>query len=299
MPPLPRIEIPLEGPAQVHPTNPNLLRLYDWHLSLCDAGGCALGTATVQAMPLSNQLERSGLSFAPAFHHYFGHPPELQLPPLRLRYTCAFENGYRGPVELVLEPGSIVGEWAIRVNSSASLGPGNLRPTAAHVRGSLGVEISSLLRPGANTIEVEVATARPDGGLVNALYLAGDLGVRLHPVRLVERTGAGSFEDYAANGLPYYAGVVEYRKRFTLEHLPDGPRYLAYLSTTEPFQEACEVSINGGAYEPVLWEPRCLTVEAGQLRVEENELSVRVYTSLSRAFEGQWFDHRAHEHRDP
>ena len=168
----------------------------------------------------------------------------------------------------------------------------------AHVRGSLGVDITGWLVPGENVIRVEVSTDRTDGGLLNPLYLAGDFGVLLNPARIVARTDEGAFEEYEANLLPHYAGVIEYTTTFTLDQLPDTERVLVAFEYAEPFHEASEVSINDGPYQPVLWQPRCIALERACLRVGENTLKTRVYTTLIRSFEGQRFDYALHEYQD-
>ncbi|MCD6285404.1 MAG: hypothetical protein J7M39_05770, partial [Anaerolineae bacterium] len=251
-----------------------------------------------QTMPLANQLSTSGLPFAPAFHHFFGHVPELSLPELTVRYEASFECAYEGPVELVMEPGSLRGDWSICVNEAPPLTAAAFGPTMAHVRGSLGADITAALQPGANTIRVEVTTDRLDGGLLNPLYLAGSFGVVLAPLGLVAVKVDGAFERYVDNLLPYYAGVVDYTMRFTLLAVPESPTALVSLETPEPFHEAAEVSINDGDRLPVLWEPRQVEVPTSVLRVGDNSLRVRVYTTLIRSFEGQWFDYDAHRYRD-
>src|SRR5690606_613103 len=74
--------------------------------------------------------------------------------------------------------------------------------------------------PGRNEIAVELSTDRHDGGLVNPLYLAGQFGVKLnqapHPPTLTPPAEQGSFAAWEENGMPYYAGVVEYTGEFTL-----------------------------------------------------------------------------------
>ena len=166
------------------------------------------------------------------------------------------------------------------------------------MRGSLGVDITALLRPGSNTLRVEIVDARPEGGLLNPLYLAGDFGVALNPVRLIERPEMGGFEAHEANGLPFYAGVIEYALDFDLPEVPQGERVRADLVTDAPFHDACEVSINGGAWRALAWEPRSLELPTSELHPGRNEVRVKVYTTLIRAFEGQWFDHDAHCYRD-
>ena len=68
--------------------------------------------------------------------------------------------------------------------------------------------------------------------------------------------------------------------------------------TDAPFHDACEVSINGGAWRALPWEPRSLELPTSELHSGRNEVRVKVYTTLIRAFEGQWFDHDAHCYRD-
>ncbi|MBM4458841.1 MAG: hypothetical protein FJ011_13900 [Chloroflexi bacterium] len=295
--PLPIVHIPLSGPAAVRPLAANLLRLAEWRMTLLDDAAAAAQSAAVPALPLSDQLERGGFRFAPAVQRYFGHEPELRLPTLRLRYEYTFDNGYAGPVAIVMEPGSLVGDWQLWVNDGPPLGPADFGPTTAHVRGSLGCDVTGLLRPGGNMLRIEVRTDRPDGGLLNPLYLAGDFGVELAGPRLAHRSAIGAFERYEANGLAFYAGVVEYTLTRDLVDLPIQGRVLVQLETEQPFHEACQVSINGGAPVAIAWQPYTLELDAGELRSGLNEVTVHVHTTLIRAFEGQWFDYDRHAYR--
>jgi hypothetical protein len=295
---LPQIEVYVGGQAKLHLENENLLRMYDWHMSLVGENDDCGQSATVQAVPLANQLERGQFSFAPEYVKSFGHVPELAFPEFHICYEYAFNCAYAGPVQLIMEPGSIVGEWSIYVNDAGPFTLVNLTPTAAHVRGSLGFEITDLLCQGRNTVRVEVVTARADGGLLNPLYLAGDFGVALHPVRLLPREDDGLFERYKENLLPYYAGVIEYTIEFSLDRIPDSDQLVVAFEYDRPFHEATEVSVNGSEYVPVLWQPRCTVLPADRLRVGNNVLHTRVYTTQIRAFEGQWFDYVRHEYRD-
>jgi len=307
----PRSRVRVRGPAKIRVHSKNLLRMYEWRMSLLSEDGSPLHTATVPAIPLINQLDKGRFRFAPTIRVLTGGPPELTLPELRVRYEYNFQNAYSGPVALVMEPGSVVGDWRFVVNDSAPRGPDAFAPTVGrtflsggrqeclpHVRGSLGTDITDLLRQGWNTIRFEVVAARPDSGLLNALYLAGDFGVALDPVRLVEPVSIGAFEKYRENLLPYYAGIIEYVTEFDLDDVPQTGSVIVELDYDEPFHEATEVSVNGCGFQPVLWQPRCLTVRADQLRPGRNTMTTRVFTTLVRSFEGKWFDHARHEYRD-
>jgi hypothetical protein len=295
---IPQITIPVGGPAAMHVENANLLRLGEWQMALRDKDGDWGQRALVRATPIANQLEEGEIPFVPAYRKYFGHEPELSLPELRARYEVTFGCDYSGPVQLVMEPGSIVGDWRISVNRSDPLGPADFQPTAAHIRGSLGTDVTDQLVSGENVIHVEVITDRSDGGLLNPLYLAGDFGVQLNPARIVARTDEGIFEEYEQNLLPYYAGVIEYTTTFTLVQLPSAERVLVAFDYERPFHEASEVSVNDGPYQSLLWQPRYIALARARLRVGQNTLKTRVYTTLIRSFEGQRFDYELHEYQD-
>jgi hypothetical protein len=255
-------------------------------------------SVTVHATPLMNQLIEGQFRFTPAYQEYFGHVAELSLPELHILYEFSFDCRYTDPVQLVMEPGSIVGDWRIVVNGHNPLQQTDFQPTEAHVRGSLGTDITELLVQGENKIQVDVVTGQPDGGLLNPLYLSGDFGVTLDPVSLVPQKNVGGFEQYVENLLPYYAGVLEYTTEFSLESLPEAQEILVEFDYGGHFHEATEVSINGGVYAPVLWQPRCLKIATQQLHVGKNILNIRVYTTLIRSFEGQWFDYEQHIYRE-
>ncbi len=295
-PALPELTFSIPEKVAVHPLSANLARLFDWQLSLMDDSGRVLQSADVQAVPLANQLEGGGFRFAPRVSRVFGTPPLLSWPELHSSYETTFDLDYHGEVALVMEPGSIVGDWSLTINHLQSLGESSFQPTPAHVRGSLGLSLNPWLRPGKNTITVTVSTDRPDGGLLNPLYLAGDFGVTLSPLRLAPRSVEGTFEKYAANHIPFYAGVVDYQIPFELSSLPENPRLRVQFKFPVPFHEACEVIFNNGTAHPIPWGPYKVEIERSELRPAGNVLTLRVYTTLIRSFEGQEFDPLQHKY---
>jgi hypothetical protein len=295
-PDLPEIVIAVPDAQTVVPRQANLVRLGDWQMSLLDKDGSVLQTSFVPAVPLANQLELGKFRLAPRIQRTFGTPPEMAWPELRVRYTCAFRSEVAEDVELVMEPGSIGGDWTLRVNGSVPLTAEDFKPSQAHVRGSLGVKITPRLNLGANTLEVEVVTADPAGGLLNPLYLAGNFGVALNPLRLVQRPEDGYFEDYSANRLPFFAGELEYRCKVELDAVPKASRLRVNLDFPVAFHEACSVSLNGATWQPLPWGPYQLELEAKHLKPGSNDLRIRVFTTLIRSFEGQTFDYAQHKY---
>ena len=278
----------------------NLLRMCRWRLSIADAVGKPMGKAEVSAAPLINQLDEGGFRFAPVICHGFGVESSLSLPELRLRYAFRFRCDFRGTVLLVMEPDSISGQWSITVNDLGRFGPKDFVPASAHVRGSRQVDISSFVQKGLNTVTVSVAASKPDHGLLNALYLAGDFGVRPRPPSITRPAGKGRFESYWKNRIPYYAGTVEYRFPFEVgdtHTIPLEKELLMELVFPQPFREAAEISINHGPLFPTLWEPRIIRLPPGLLRSGQNTCVFRVYTTLLRSFEGEWFDEDRHAAR--
>lgn len=303
LPPPHVVPIRVRGPMRIVPQNLNLLRLNRWEMTLIGPGGETLEKAPTRAMPIANQLAETGLRIAPKVQEFFGLSPRLWLPRLGVRYTATFASKYEGEVQLVVEPGSLAGDWQIVINGEHRIEPGHLAPTPAHVRGSLGVDITPWIREGTNEIVVELSTDRPDGGLVNPLYLAGNFGVRLDPPTLIPPVEWGSFDDWEENGLPYYAGVVEYTGECFIEpeelaNLKSGALLVGEIDFGIPFDDACEVALNGGPWRPVLWSPRRIALDREELRPGSNLIQIRVYTTLIRAFEGQRFDIPSHSYRE-
>jgi hypothetical protein len=306
------LPIRLRGPMTVRTDRPNVLRLGGWDLEVDDgAGGPPEGPRPVRAAPVANQLAEAGLRLRPSIAPRFGLAPHVALPHLRLRYTTLFESAYDGPVALVLEPDSLGGSWRISVNGAASLRAADLRPTAGHVPGTLGADISAAVRRGGNRLVVEVETDRADGGLRNPLYLAGDFGVALRPARLVPRPADAPPLDWDAAGLPHFAGVAEWRGTWTPPpEASTGGSALGELLLPPGVEDACEVSVGGGPWEPALWSPRLIHLAPERLglgaggrgdgrdppAVGPVPIAVRVYTSLVRAFEGERFDTAGHRY---
>jgi len=279
-----RIRVDVGRDCRVMPRNNNLLRLAEWDLCLVDEEGNEGPSARVPAVPIANQLRDSKLPFAPQVEGGFGTMPSLRFPELHARYRAAFTCEYAGNVSFVMEPGSIRGHWTVSVNGN-EITPEGLAPVEAHVRGSLGQDITAFLVTGSNEIVVDVRTDRLDGGLLNPLYLAGDFAVAGEPTRIIEPRDEGQFEDYEANGLPYYGGVIDYEQTVEISDVPPGD-VVVDLNFPCRFEEACEVSLNDGPLHPMPWSPRRIVASAGELRAGANRLRIRVYTSLIRPFEG-------------
>ena len=290
--------VPVGTPTNMRLLAANLARLGNWELQIADEAGRFGAAVPVTAAPLENQIAASGIAFSPEFGFRFGLPPTVSVRSLTVRYSCEFECSYAGPVMLVVEPDSIVGEWALAVNGTAGPDAADLVPVGPEVypvRGALGVEITNLIRAGRNTIVITV-TADGSGGLVNPIYLSGDFGVDTTPLTLRAPTAAAVFDDVDEAGAPYYAGVIEYTFEWDRVTNAVAAPDSAEVAFGAGFEDACEISFNGGPFHPALWSPYRVYPKPGELRHGRNTMVVRVYTSLIRAFEGTRFVPDRHEY---
>ncbi|MEC9490081.1 MAG: glycosyl hydrolase [Halanaerobiales bacterium] len=291
------VKVQVDKVDKIKVQNKNLLRMHNWQLSLQNEKNNCLQTAEVEAVPLSNQLNKSALAFSPDFREYFGHRPEIDFPELQLNYQYQFKNNYQGRVELLMEPETIKGDYLININGKGEIKEEDFSPTQAHVRGSKSIDISDYLKKGDNLVEIKLKAAQPSQGLINPLYLAGDFGVDLAADRLTEQPETGLFEDYLSNKLPYYAGVIEYQNEFSLEEVPAAGSVLLKIDYQDYFHEAAEVAINDSDYYDLLWEPRCIIVDSSELKKGKNIIKTKVYTTLIRSFEGKEFDYEDHKYK--
>ncbi|MEJ6951078.1 hypothetical protein [Natronospora cellulosivora (SeqCode)] len=294
----PTIKVNLSNKSKLELGNKNLLRMYNWELALLDDNKKAINKAKVKAIPLSNQLEEGKFVFKPDNKTYFGSEPELLYPEMSLQYSFKFENTYQGEIELLIEPESIKGDWKIFINGSTAYGKEDLQKSNSHVRGTLGINITEHIELGENIIRIEIDTKKANDGLINPLYLAGDFGVNLEPIKISEAKDNAYFEKYKDNLIPYYSGQIKYTTDFHLEDLPDSDFIYLELEHTEEFNEASEISINDSEYHKVLWQPRCVKINKKELKQGKNKLDIRVYTSLIRSFEGSYFNYKEHCYYD-
>jgi len=195
-----------------------------------------------------------------------------------------------------MEPGSIGGNWRLELNSTWQASADQFQPAPAgvHVPGSLSLDLTPGLQPGENRLVVIVEATRADHGLCNPLYLAGDFAVNAATMTLASPCQHGEFENYERNGLPFFAGTIEYTGDFVVENLPATPTCLLRLSLPTLCEEALEIAVNDSAWLPMPWNPRQAIIPTAILRQGSNAFRLRVATTLIRAFEGEAFDIKNH-----
>ena len=169
------VTIPLPLELACRRLGRNYLRLDRWEMELNG------NRKTIAAAPLINQIDEGDFLWKPDVHHYFGWMPDLEAPSQSLVYRCRVmlnERKAAEDTELMIEPGSLKGDWKIRVNGGPALTEKDLRTREYPVRGTDGLGMAPFLREGENLIEIHCETTRLDEGLVSPLYLAGKFTVK-------------------------------------------------------------------------------------------------------------------------
>ena len=278
----------------------NALRLGKWELAVDGVDGRALSRpvecGTVIPEPVINQMADSHAPLPLKLSDYFGCPKEIVFPSLLCRYTARFDvKTPAGPVWLVMEPGSIGGEWGVCVNGHP-LEKGAFGRRAFYLPDNEAADITDRLLPGRNEIVLTAETSHTDDGLVNPLYLCGNFGVCRDPENksweLTELPETGSIA--RAPGLPFFAGCRVLKKTVVLDGRSDVVFRLAGYRDCD----SVTLYVNGKRAATRSWEPYAFPVEAGRLRSGGNEVELRIRTTALGLYEGQRFDAAAHATRD-
>ncbi len=274
--------------------SPNLLRLGRFRLSLDGEASDAL----VEPAPLANQLQHSGMAFVPSILDRFGEPPAIDFPSRALRYEADFDCHADQALFLALEPGALEGDAIIRVDG-VPLDPGDARPIALGIVGTLGWPLR-LANQQIHRVSVDFDAASGGEGLIDALYLAGDFsvfaselapssdGVPLLGALRAPRESA-ELSDLERAGLPHYAGVLHCTASLTAAGAPVTGEVEVELLLPEAFEDAVELRIGSGTWHPVPYAPRRALIDAAEL-IGATTFTVRVATTLARAFQGESFD---------
>lgn len=289
-----RIKMDVSGDWDFTINRMNVLRLGNWKLKIEGTDA----EAEVECQPIVNQVVDASIPLPVKVKDYFGCPREMEFPALKCRYRTDFTLETDTAAMLVMEPGSIEGKWYIEVNGHRIV-PEDFEIKEIYLPSNLAVDISGYLKAGTNVIEVYVDTNEVHDGLVNPLYLCGNFSVFKDAAnwKITSFTGKGKLDDRIQAGLPFYAGDIEYKKIINLNTDSIGDVLELYID--EPFlEDVVELCINGRFVGTCPWSPYAWRVEKSWLKSGENEVKLRVSTTLLGLFEGQYFNYKEHRYMD-
>ncbi|SFQ31260.1 glycosyl hydrolase [Caldicoprobacter faecalis] len=289
-----RQKIDLDDNWEVHPKGMNALRLGLWRLKVEGSSDEKL----VECKPIIDQIHDTGIALPVKLKDHFGCPKQLELPTLNCIYTAEFsvEDDVSLPVLLVMEPGSVQGEWYMLVNGNR-VNSAQFAPQEIYLPTNLAVDISPYIKKGLNEIQVRITTQANHDGLVNPLYLFGRFGVVKEngKWKLCSISNVGKPGDLTGIGLPFYAGTVVYRKKVFIDGAAEMMEM--YIDDTG-MEDVIALYVNGHLAGTRAWSPYRWIIDKDWIRAGENELELHVTNTLIRLFEGQYFDHRRHAYVD-
>ena len=301
--PIARTNLNLDGNWSLSVDHMNSLRLGTWNLQIKDDPR----EYKVNCQPVINQIADAAVPLPIHLKEHFGCPREMEFPPLSCRYRTTFQLGEGAairPVLLVMEPGSIEGKWHAEINDHRIL-PEDFHEMAIYLPTNQVTDITDYLNTGINEIRVWVDTRYNYDGLVNPLYLCGHFSVYQEEKdgvwRMESPKDTGRFGDRKANGLPFYAGTIQYARQMdsNADFIVDGKEKEVELSIRDPFfQDVAELSVNGHSAGVRAWSPYTWRIEKAWLKPKDNEIRLQVTTTLQGLFEGQYFDPDQHQYRD-
>jgi len=292
------------GPWELAADRPNALRLDTFRLF---AGGMIGRNPQEEGFPVPvktfidqcSDLAGSA-SFGLRFRQTFGTPMKLAMAyPVPCEYRTEFEVSQQ-PREcrLLMDRSAISGRWTIEVNGRA-LESGDFSPYRLYDNTNIACEIAPYLRTGRNTLSVKVEVERDWDGVVDALYLIGPFGVFYREGALPELAElpreASAVHGGPYAGFPHYAGALTFRRIVTIAEVPQSPQFRLDFGSWDPqFHECAELRVNGRPVGVRPWSPYVWQGPSDVWKPGENEIEVRITTSLAGLLEGRYFDYGSH-----
>jgi hypothetical protein len=292
-------KIKAEGPWGLKALQPNALRLENFRLSISgeEAGMVAAKSFVDQCADLAEHHK-----LPVAFSQVFGTPKKLRLQyPMECRYVAEFTVEHAlETVTFLMDKSAVLGDWELLVNGM-SYRRNQFASRNVYDYSNIVCEITSAVKVGSNVLEIRVQVAHDWEGVTDAVYVLGDFGVQLDgdggvPVLKSAPMQAQSLavRDYTP-GYPYYAGVLEYSRTLHMTEMDlaeTGARMLRFPDWD--VHDTVEVLLNGGRLGIRPWTPYVWEIPGSMLRVGDNELTVRVTTTLIGLLEGKYFDYEEH-----
>lgn len=289
-------KVEAEGLWRLKALRPNALRLENFLLSVSGEEE-ALVSAKTFIDQCADLAKRQSLPVV--FDQLFGTPKKLRLSyPLDCRYRASFRvEQVPESVSILMDQSSISGAWELTLNGRRYT-QSDFQARNVYDNANIVCDVTADLRKGDNVLNIRVQVAHDWDGVTDAIHLLGSFGVCPAedgvPVLTVPPSSAQTLavRDYV-QGYPYYAGVLEYSRTLAL---PDGPgsgRFALRFPDWD-VHDTAEVWVNGEKLGVRPWSPYVWEGPAALLRAGDNELTVRVTTTLIGLLEGKYFDYGEH-----
>ena len=228
----------------------------------------------------------------------FGTPRVLSPAyPLELYYrTEFFAETLPGQVYLLMDTGSIEGDYTIRLNG-IRLERSSWESIFINDQNNIRQDISAYIKKGTNLLEIRVLAEHDACGIRDPLYLNGNFGVREDEVcpAIISMPDQARYTDHYIKGFPYYSGTFYYETVISVSNgLAGRPCMLEFDFGNSRF-DCMEVLVNGCSLDVRAFTPYRWKVPEGILTAGENRLELRVTNTLANMLDGTYFDYEMHE----
>lgn len=277
----------------------NPLRIDNWKLKIefIDNPKLAFESEKVIcAKPIIDHIEEIKIPILIKTKSVFGCPKEIALSPMHLIYKSSFTSEINDrELWLVIENGSIKGNWYIMVNDNKIL-PHEFIIKEFYSPSNLAYELSRYLKLGENKIEVHIYTEKTSDGLLIPIYIFGRIGVYKAKNGWVisNPPSRGQFNKNIENGLPFFAGTIIYEKEIELPNFADNIDYIRFY-IAENIHDSINLYVNNQFIGSRCWQPYFWNVPI-ELIKDNNKITLKLElkTSLLALFEGEVINSETH-----
>lgn len=300
-----RIRVSSEGPWRLEAVQSNILRMGQFHLQASNANGVILESENVAVKPFIDQAaELSEQQHLPVqFNQVFGTPKKASIAyPIECRYTTTFELRTALPACLLfMDSAAISGIWSMEINGHP-LEKEQFDPIEITDHHNIACDITELLHSGLNEVTVIVQVTKDEDGIVDPLYLQGRFGVEFHHegiASLVRESDTALRIGPEPQPLyPHFAGEMSYKRTFWLDEPgEDGASFELEFSDWR-VQDVTEVRVNGQSLGVRCWSPYRWKGDTSWLRPGDNDIEIRITSTLIGLLEGTYFDSEHHRLQD-
>jgi len=277
--------------------SPNALRFDKFLLSVGESAQAQWVQAKTFIDQCADLAQQQDLPVS--FSQVFGVPMKTRIAyPLSCRYAVSFYvEQLPTSCSLLMDESAIAGDWTLCVNDVA-VTKADFTSHLVYDNANVLCNIGHALRQGWNDLHIDVQVEQDWHGIVDALYLYGDFGVRFdEKSRPVVTCAPESAESLRAEryytGYPFYAGDMSFKRSVNISTLPSTVTFEVAFPGWE-VHDSVEVLVNGQSLGIRPWSPYVWGGASEILREGANEIEVRVTGTLIGLLEGKYFDYEQH-----
>jgi hypothetical protein len=293
-----RLALNLDREVPVSIAGSNVFRLEDMSVSVCGGPAFASKPNTfIEHLKESGSLSAKHIKFGDGF----GIPRRLSVNyPLHAAYHFEFtmtgdlftEGDVPLGIMLLRDKMGIMGGHTVVINRRELPDPA-WKPFRVYDKNNIAADITRFLKPGLNTLDIDVTATEDWHGLSDPMYLLGNFGVfRKNGKFVIGKAPPAAVPcAKAVEGYPFYSGKFFFETEIQAENPAGCESFILELPEKYRIYECVGVSVNGTdlgvrAFSPYIWQgPGSL------LRQGVNHVKLTIANTLGNMFEGCYYDY--------